>query len=114
VGFVRTLEVAIIKTLSEFGIAGISIAGKTGVWISDDAGERKICAIGIRVAKGVTMHGFAINVSPDLSHFDQIIPCGMPEAQTTSMQKELNRTISISEVTPVLQKHMVKALSQVQ
>ena len=113
VGFVRNLEDAIIETLSEFGIIGISIAGKTGVWIKDETSERKICAIGIRVAKGVTMHGFALNVCPDLTHFSQIIPCGMPEAQTTSMEKELKRTISIAEVTPVLQKHMVKALAQV-
>jgi lipoyl(octanoyl) transferase len=113
VGFVRNLEDAIIETLAEFGITGISIAGKTGVWIKDEKGERKVCAIGIRVAKGVTMHGFALNVCPDLAHFNQIVPCGMPEAETTSMQKELNRTISIEEVTPVIQKHMVKALARV-
>ena len=113
VGFVRNLEEAIIATLAEFGINGISIAGKTGVWIKDEKGERKICAIGIRVAKGVTMHGFALNVCPDLSHFNQIVPCGMPEAETTSMQRELNRTISIEEVTPALQMHMVKALARV-
>ena len=113
VGFVRNLEEAIIETLAEFGITGISIAGKTGVWIKDERSERKICAIGIRVAKGVTMHGFALNVCPDLAHFNQIVPCGMPEAETTSMQKELNRTISIEEVTPVIQKHMVKALARV-
>ena len=113
VGFVRNLEEAIIETLAEFGITGISIAGKTGVWIKDERSERKICAIGIRVAKGVTMHGFALNVCPDLAHFNQIVPCGMPEAETTSMQKELNRTISIEEVTPVIQKHMVKALVRV-
>ena len=87
VGFVRNLEEAIIETLAEFGITGISIAGKTGVWIKDERSERKICAIGIRVAKGVTMHGFALNVCPDLSHFNQIVPCGMPEAETTSMEK---------------------------
>ena len=113
VGFVRNLEEAIIETLAEFGIIGISIAGKTGVWIKDERSERKICAIGIRVAKGVTMHGFALNVCPDLSHFNQIVPCGMPEAETTSMEKELNRTISIAEVTPVLEKHMVSALARV-
>ena len=113
VGFVRNLEEALIATLAEFGINGISIAGKTGVWIKDEKGERKISAIGVRVAKGVTMHGFALNVSPDLSKFNAIIPCGMPEAETTSMEKELNRTISIAEVTPVLEKHMVLALARV-
>ena len=113
VGFVRNLEDALIATLAEFGIKGISIAGKTGVWIKDEKGERKISAIGVRVAKGVTMHGFALNVCPDLTKFNAIIPCGMPEAETTSMQKELNRTISIAEVTPALEKHMVIALARV-
>ena len=113
VGFVRNLEDALIATLAEFGISGISIAGKTGVWIKDEKGERKISAIGVRVAKGVTMHGFALNVCPDLNNFNAIIPCGMPEAETTSMEKELNRTISIAEVAPVLEKHMVLALAQV-
>ena len=113
VGFVRTLEEALIKTIGQFGIKGISIAGKTGVWIKDEKGERKISAIGVRVAKGVTMHGFALNVSPDLSEFDAIVPCGMPEAQTTSMEQELNRKISITEVTPTLEKEMVSALAQV-
>jgi lipoyl(octanoyl) transferase len=113
VGFVRNLEEALIATLADFGISGISIAGKTGVWIKDEKGERKISAIGVRVAKGVTMHGFALNVSPDLSKFNAIVPCGMPEAETTSMEKELNRTITIDEVTPVLEKHMVLALARV-
>ena len=113
VGFVRNLEAALIATLAEFDINGISIAGKTGVWINDEKGERKISAIGVRVAKGVTMHGFVLNVCPDLSKFNAIIPCGMPDAETTSMQKELNRTISIAEVTPVLEKHMVIALARV-
>ena len=113
VGFVRNLEEGLIATLAEFGITGISIAGKTGVWIKDEKGERKISAIGVRVAKGVTMHGFALNVCPDLSKFNSIIPCGMPEAETSSMEKELNRTISIAEVTPVLERHMVSALARV-
>lgn len=113
VGFVRNLEDALIATLAEFNINGISIAGKTGVWIKDEKGERKISAIGVRVAKGVTMHGFALNVCPDLTKFNAIIPCGMPEAETTSMQRELNRTISIAEVTPALEKHMVIALARV-
>ena len=113
VSFVRNLEEGLIATLSDFGINGISIAGKTGVWIQDEISERKIAAIGVRVAKGVTMHGFALNVSPDLSKFNSIIPCGMPEAQTTSMAKELNRTITIAEVTPNLEKHMVEALARV-
>ena len=113
VGFVRHLEDAIIKTIADFGLTGIQIEGKTGVWIKDDKSERKIAAIGVRVAKGVTMHGFALNVCPDLTFFDRIVPCGMPEAITTSMQQELGHPISIAEVTPVLEKYMLTALSEV-
>ena len=113
VGFVRHLEEAIIKTIADFGLTGIQIAGKTGVWIKDERSERKIAAIGVRVAKGITMHGFALNVCPDLTYFDRIVPCGMPEAITTSMQQELGRPIAITEVTPVLEKYMLNSLSLV-
>lgn len=113
VGFVRAIELALIETLENFGIHGIQIADKTGVWIRDGKGERKIAAIGIRVAKGVSMHGFALNVCPDLSNFGRIIPCGMPEAETTSMEKELGRSISIEEVSKILEPIMVKALGKV-
>ena len=113
VGFVRQLEEALIKTIAEFGLSGTQISGKTGVWLKDESGERKVAAIGVRVAKGVTMHGFALNVCPDLSFFDRIVPCGMPEAITTSMQQELGRTITIAEVTPVIEKYMLNSLSQV-
>mgnify|MGYP003328205206 FL=1 len=113
VGFVRQLEEALIKTIAEFGLSGTQISGKTGVWLKDESGERKVAAIGVRVAKGVTMHGFALNVCPDLSFFDRIVPCGMPEAITTSMQQELGRPITIAEVTPVLEKYMLNSLSQV-
>ena len=113
VGFVRQLEEALIKTIAEFGLSGTQISGKTGVWLKNESGERKIAAIGVRVAKGVTMHGFALNVCPDLSFFDRIVPCGMPEAITTSMQQELGRPITIAEVTPVLEKYMLNSLSEV-
>lgn len=113
VGFVRTIELALIETLEIFGIHGIQIADKTGVWIRDEKSERKIAAIGIRVAKGVSMHGFALNVCPDLSNFGRIIPCGMPEAQTTSMESELGRSLSIEEVIKILEPRMVRALGKV-
>ena len=113
VGFVRHLEEAIIKTIADFELTGIQIAGKTGVWIKDERSERKIAAIGVRVAKGITMHGFALNVCPDLTYFDRIVPCGMPEAITTSMQQELGRPIAITEVTPILEKYMLNSLSLV-
>ena len=113
VGFVRTLESALIKVCSEFGINAIRIDDRSGVWIHDIKGDRKIAAIGIRVASGVTMHGFALNVSPDLSAFGQIVPCGIDDADVTSMAAELGREIDISEVNPVIEKYLIEALGKV-
>jgi lipoyl(octanoyl) transferase len=113
VGFVRTLESALIKVCSEFGINAIRIDDRSGVWIHDIKGDRKIAAIGIRVASGVTMHGFALNVSPDLSAFSQIVPCGIDDADVTSMAAELGREIDISEVSPVVEKYLFEALGKV-
>ena len=113
VGFVRTLEGALIELCSEFAIAAQRVDGRSGVWIVDENGSRKIAAIGIRVASGVTMHGFALNVCPDLSPFSQIIPCGIDDAAVTSMARELGREITISEVTPVLEKYLYQALGKV-
>lgn len=112
VGFVRQLEDAIIETLKEFDLVGISIPGRTGVWLKDQT-ERKIAAIGVRVAKGVTMHGFALNVNPDLSYFNRIIACGLPDVITTSMAQELDRKIEIPEIMEVLERQIVKALGDV-
>ena len=106
VGFVRELENALIQVCSEFGIQAQRYCERSGVWIRDSKSDRKIAAIGLRVAKGVTMHGFALNVNPDLSAYDQIIPCGILDAKVTSLSVELNRPISISEVMPILQKHI--------
>lgn len=113
VGFVRELENALIQVCSEFGIQAQRYCERSGVWIRDEKGDRKIAAIGLRVAKGVTMHGFALNVNPDLSAYDQIIPCGILDAKVTSLSVELNRSISISEVMPILQKHINPMLESV-
>jgi len=113
VGFVRTLESALIKICSHFGIKSQRVEGRSGVWVCDDKGERKIAAIGIRVASGVTMHGFALNVSPDLTAFGQIVPCGIDDAAVTSMARELGREISISEVISMLEKEITAALGKV-
>jgi lipoyl(octanoyl) transferase len=113
VGFVRTIEAALIKVCEEFGIRTQCIDKRSGVWVVDDRGERKIAAIGIRVAKGVTMHGFALNVNPDMSAFGQIIPCGIADADVTSLAMELGRDISVSEVAPLVQRHMIDALGKV-
>jgi lipoyl(octanoyl) transferase len=113
VGFVRTLEGALIELCSEFGISAERVDGRSGVWIVDEKGSRKIAAIGIRVASGVTMHGFALNVCPDLTPFTQIVPCGIDDAAVTSMALELSREITIDEVSPVLEKYLYQALGKV-
>ncbi len=113
VGFVREIETALIATCSELGLAATRVEGRSGVWVVDDNGERKIAAIGIRVARGVTMHGFALNVEPDLSHFEAIIPCGIQDAAVTSLAVELGRSISPDEVLPVVEKYMYESLAKV-
>ena len=113
VGFVRELETSLIAVCKEFGIDAQRYCERSGVWLRDEHGDRKIAAIGIRVARGATMHGFALNVNPDLSYFDRIVPCGISDAQVTSMSKELDREISINEVEPVLERHMFEALMRV-
>ena len=113
VGFVRTIEAALIEVCKEFGITAQCISKRSGVWVVDSRGERKIAAIGIRVAKGVTMHGFALNVNPDMSAFGQIIPCGIADADVTSLAMELGRDVSVSDVAPIVQRHMIDALRKV-
>jgi lipoyl(octanoyl) transferase len=113
VGFVRTLESALIRVCEEVGVTAQRVDGRSGVWICDNKGDRKIAAIGIRVASGVTMHGFALNVSPDLSKFSQIVPCGIDDAQVTSLALELARAIDIAEIAPIVEKHLVEALGKV-
>jgi lipoyl(octanoyl) transferase len=106
VGFVREIETALIATCSELGLATTRVEGRSGVWVVDHKGERKIAAIGIRVARGVTMHGFALNVEPDLTPFQAIIPCGIEDAAVTSLAIELGRSISLEEVLPIVEKYM--------
>jgi lipoyl(octanoyl) transferase len=113
VGFVRELETALIEICDEFGIKAQRYCERSGVWLRDEKGDRKIAAIGLRVAKGVTMHGFALNVNPDLSAYSKIIPCGIADAKVTSLSVELGRNISIDEVMPVLKKHIMPMLERV-
>ena len=113
VGFVREIESALIDVCAELGIKTERICDRSGVWIRDAKGDRKIAAIGIRVAKGVTTHGFAININPDLSAYDLIIPCGISDAGVTSLAKELGREISIAEVQPIVEKYILPALERV-
>ena len=113
VGFVREIETALIAVCEEFGIRAERYCERSGVWLRDSQGDRKIAAIGIRVAQGVTMHGFALNVSPDLTAFDRIVPCGFSDTGVTSMAQELGREISIDEVLPVVERHLFEALGRV-
>jgi lipoyl(octanoyl) transferase len=112
VGFVRELEKALIDICAEFNIAAERYCERSGVWIRDRQGDRKIAAIGLRVARGVTMHGFALNVAPDLSYFDRIVPCGIADAAVTSLAAELGREITSEEVMPALERHMFEALQR--
>jgi lipoyl(octanoyl) transferase len=113
VGFVREIEAALIHVCADLGITAVRVAGRSGVWIQDAQGDRKIAAIGIRVAKGVTMHGFALNVNPDLAAFRQIVPCGISDADVTSLEIELGRTITIDEVAPLVERHVFESLKKV-
>ena len=113
VGFVREIETALIKVCDDLGVATVRIDGRSGVWIQDERGDRKIAAIGIRVAKGVTMHGFALNVNPDLAAFEQIVPCGIADADVTSLEIELGRSITIEEVVPLIERHILDSLKKV-
>ena len=113
VGFVREIEIALINTCQEFGVNAERYCERTGVWIRDAKGDRKLAAIGIRVAKGVTMHGFALNVNPDLSWFKKIVPCGIPDAEVTSLSVELGRNIAIVEILESLTRNITSALDKV-
>ena len=113
VGFVREVESALIDTCHELGLKVQRIHGRSGVWTDNDSNPRKIAAIGIRVSQGVTMHGFALNVNPDLSAFTQIIPCGIADAEVTSMAKELKRDITPDEVLPILERNLISTLVKV-
>ncbi|PWD42188.1 lipoate--protein ligase B [Gordonia paraffinivorans] len=97
VEYVRRLEEALIGVCAGAGVTTGRVEGRSGVWISDDAGERKLGQIGIRVARGVALHGFALNVDPDMSAFDAIVPCGIADAGVTSLARELGRPLSVEE-----------------
>jgi len=113
VGFVREIEAALIRVCEDLGIPALRVDGRSGVWIRDAKGDRKIAAIGIRVAKGVSMHGFALNVNPDLAAFAQIVPCGIADADVTSLEVELARPITIEEVAPLVERHVFESLKKV-
>ena len=106
--YLRLLEESIIITLAEYGIKGERYDGFTGVWldVDDKLKARKICAMGVRCSRWVTMHGFAFNVNTNLDYFKNIVPCGIDDKQVTSLQKELNREIDFEEVKEKLKKNI--------
>jgi lipoyl(octanoyl) transferase len=114
VAYVRRLEGALIEVCAGFGVEAGRVEGRSGVWLpADEPGpdsrwrpERKIAAIGIRVARGVTLHGFAINADCDLSYFDRIVPCGLRDAGVTSLSAELGRRVTVAEITPIVERHL--------
>lgn len=106
--YMRLLEEAIILTLADFGLDGGRINGLTGVWLghADQENPRKICAMGVKSSRWVTMHGFALNVNTDLSYFDNIVPCGIQDKAVTSMAHELNQNLNMEDVSGKLKKHL--------
>ena len=126
VAYVRRLEEALIAVCAELGLVAVRVEGRTGVWLPADAPadaptdapaggpaggpgrrERKVAAIGVRVARGVTMHGFALNCDPDLTWFDRIVPCGIDDADVTSLQAELGRDVTVPEALPLVERHLL-------
>jgi len=111
--YLRELEEVIILTLAEFGIVAGRSAGETGVWIDATlkGKERKICAMGVRCSRWVTMHGFALNVNTDLNYFNNIIPCGIVNKKVTSMKEELGRQVNVEEVKEKLKANFSKVFN---
>jgi lipoyl(octanoyl) transferase len=108
VAYVRRVEQMLIDVCAEFGLSAGRVEGRSGVWVpADDRGPaRKVAAIGIRVARGVTLHGFSINCDCDLTYFDRIVPCGIRDAGVTSLTAELGRPITVADVLPVVERHL--------
>jgi lipoyl(octanoyl) transferase len=113
VGYVRLLEDAMIRTCAEFGVTAGRVDGRSGAWLTGDGQgrpDRKIAALGIRVARGVTMHGFALNCDCDLSWYDRIVPCGISDAAVTSLSAETGRRITVADVLPVAERALAAVL----
>ncbi len=113
VDYVRRLEEALIRACAEVGVTTARVPGRSGVWLAeDDKGpERKVAAIGIRVSRGVTMHGFALNCDVDLAWYDRFVPCGISDAGVTSLARELGRDVTVEEMAPVVERHLADLLA---
>ncbi|NMR21320.1 lipoyl(octanoyl) transferase LipB [Cellulomonas fimi] len=112
VAYVRALEQALIEVCAELGLVATRVEGRSGVWFPADGDrrERKVAAIGVRVARGVTMHGFALNCDADLGEFSRIVPCGIPDADVTSLSVETGRHVPIADVVDVVTDRLEVAL----
>jgi lipoyl(octanoyl) transferase len=112
VAYVRRMEDALINVCAEFALETARIDGRTGVWVlADERGpDRKVAAIGVRVSRCVTMHGFAMNVDCDLAPFDRIVPCGITDATVTSLTRELDRGVTVADVLPLVERHLARSL----
>ena len=129
IGYIRAIEEALIRTCADAGLATERVEGRSGVWVRGEGGigsgdraasagrpgvaaglDRKVAAIGVRVARGVTMHGFALNCDNDLSWFDRIVPCGIPDAAVTSLSAELGRHVRVGDVLEVVERHLAAVL----
>jgi len=113
VRYVRALEEALIRTCADLGLEAIRVEGRSGVWFEARPGglQRKVAQIGVRVSRGVTMHGFALNCEPDLHAFDRIVPCGIPDADVTSLSAETGRRVTIADVLPAVRRHLTDTLT---
>lgn len=113
VDFVRRVEEALIRAVAELGVASGRVQGRSGVWLPAAPGrpERKIAAIGIRVSRGVTMHGFSLNCDVDLDWYDRFVPCGIADAGVTTLSRELGRQVTVPEVAPVVAHHLGELLT---
>jgi lipoyl(octanoyl) transferase len=108
VAYVRRMETVLIDVCLDLDVAAGQVEGRSGVWLPADGSrpERKIAAIGIRVVRGVTLHGFAINCDPDLAWYDRIVPCGIADAGVTSLSSELGRDVTVDEVLPIVERRL--------
>jgi len=109
VAYVRRLEDALIAVASAYDVPTVRVEGRSGVWTAD--GQRKVAAIGIRVARGVTMHGFALNCDCDLTSFGGIVPCGITDAGVTSLSIESGRPVTVDDVLPVVERELTRVLT---
>jgi lipoyl(octanoyl) transferase len=112
IAYVRAVEEALIRACADFGVRTERVEGRSGVWIRNEAGgpDRKVGAIGIRVSRGVTMHGFALNCDCDLSWYDRIVPCGISDATVTTLSAEAGRPVTVADTVEVVEHHLADVL----